>query len=109
MHARNVVGVSLRCRRVVGRDQQLVVRDEARRAVDDVAVVDEEARVLEALSQRVAEVPLDARTIDRHAQQQQPEQHGELVRVAEPAQVRRQLRRTGKKLVAGTQAFLDPR
>ena len=99
----------LRGRRVVGRDQQLVVRDEARRAVDDVAVVDEEARALEALSQRAADVPLDARTIDRDAEQQQPEQHGELVRVAEPTQVRRQLGRPGEELVAGTEPFLDPR
>ena len=85
------------------------MRDEARRAVDDVAVVDEEARAFEALSQRAADVPLDARTIDWHAQQQQPEQHGELVRVAEPTQIRRQLGGSGKKLIAGTQAFLDPR
>ena len=106
---RNVVGVSLRRRRVVGRDQQLVVRDEARRAVDDVAVVDEEARALEALSQRAAEVPFDPSTVDRDAQQQQPEQHGELVRVAEPTQVGRQLGRPREELVAGTQAFLDPR
>ena len=85
------------------------MRDEARRAVDDVAVVDEKAGVLEAPPEPAADEPVDARTVDRDAEQQQPQQHRELVRVAEPTQVGRQLAATGEELVARAEPFLDPR
>jgi len=51
-----VVGVGLGGARVVGGDQQRVVRNEPRRHVDDVGVVDEEAGTPEALEQLVADV-----------------------------------------------------
>ncbi len=48
VHARHVICIGLCPTRVVGRDQQLVVRDEARRAVDDFAVLDEQPGAREA-------------------------------------------------------------
>jgi hypothetical protein len=76
---------------VVGGDQELVVRDEARRAVEDVTRMNEEASGLEALTKLAADVRLDARTVDGNTEQEESEQHGELVAVAEPPEVRRQL------------------
>ena len=44
VHARHVVGVRVCRARVIGGDQQLVVRDETRRPVDDVSLLDEQSR-----------------------------------------------------------------
>ena len=107
VHAGYVVGVRLCGARVVGGDQQLVVRDEARRPVDVVPVVDEKPGTLEALPQLVADVLLDAPTGDGDAEQEEAEQHGELVRVAETSQVGRKLGRPGQELVARCEPLLD--
>ena len=56
VHAGDVVGVRLCGARVVGGDQELVVRDEARGPVDGVPVGDEKAGTLEVLPQLVADV-----------------------------------------------------
>ena len=45
---------------------------------------------------------------DGNAEQEESEKHGQLVRVAEPSQVRRQLRRAREELVAGRKPLLDP-
>ena len=45
---------------------------------------------------------------DGNAEQEEPQQHGQLVRVAEPPQVRRQLGRTREELVARREPLLDP-
>ena len=54
MHAWHMVGVRLCRARMIGRDQQLVVRDEARRPVDDLGVVDEKLGSREARPQLCA-------------------------------------------------------
>ena len=109
VHAGDVIRVGLRGAGVVGGDQELVVRDEARGPVDDVPVADEEAGGREMLPQLAADVRLDLRTGDGDPEQEEPKQHGELVRVAEPSQVRRQLGRARQELVAGREPLLDPR
>jgi hypothetical protein len=48
--AGDVIGVRVRSARVVGGDQQLVVGDDPRRAVDVLAVLDQEARAVEQLA-----------------------------------------------------------
>ena len=108
MHARHVVGVRFWRARVIGRDQQLVVRDEAGRPVDDVGVLDEKPGSGEARLQLRAPTSSSTRARDGNAEQEEPEQHGELVRVAEPPQVRRQLGRAREELVAGREPLLDP-
>jgi hypothetical protein len=77
---------------VVGRDEQLVVRDEARGTVDDLGVVDEEPGAAEASPQLPADELVGVRTRHGHPEQEKPEQHCQLVCVTEPPQVRRQLR-----------------
>ena len=106
--ARYVVGVCLRGARMIGCDQQLVVRDESRGAVHDRGLVDEQPRLREALLQLRAHQPIDTLARDGNAEQEEAKQHGELVRVAEAAEVRRQLGRACQELVLGRQALLDP-
>jgi len=47
VHARHMVSVRFSRARMIGGDQQLVVRDDSRSAVDHLAVVDEEANLRE--------------------------------------------------------------
>jgi hypothetical protein len=102
-----MVGVRLCGARMIGRDQQLVVRDEARRPVDDLGILDEKLGSRKARLQLCAHELIDARTRDRNAKQEESEKHGQLVRVAEPSQVGRQLGRTREELVAGSEPLLD--
>jgi hypothetical protein len=76
---------------VVGRDQQLVVRDQPRRPVDDVAVVDEQAGAGDQRTKLLAYELVDPIARDRHAEEEESQQHRELVGGAEPPQVGRQL------------------
>jgi hypothetical protein len=62
VHARHVVGVCFSCACMIGRDQQLVVRDDPRRAVDDLAVPDEKAGSCEPRSQLCAHELVETRT-----------------------------------------------
>ena len=106
MHARDVVGVLFRRTRVVGRDQQLVVRDEPRRAVDRLGVRESRpaARGGPAAARPRA---VDARARNGNAEQKEAEQDGQLVPVAEPSQVGRKLGRAREQLVAGGEPLLD--
>ena len=107
VHARHVVGVRFCCARMVGRDQQLVVRDESRRPMDDLSVVDEKPGSREARPQLRADEIVESRARDGDAEQEEPQQHGQLVRIAEPPQVRRQLGRAREELVARREPLLD--
>ena len=107
MHARHVVRVSFRCGRMIGRDQQLVVRDEPGGAVNDVSVVDEQSGSCESGAQLVVDELVEALACNGNAEQEEPEKHGQLVGVAEPSQVGRQLGRPREELVAGREPLLD--
>ena len=72
-----------------------------------VAGVDEQPGPREPRAQLRPDERLDPRPLDRHAEEEQPQQHGELVRVAEPPQVRRQLGRPREQLVGRREPFLD--
>ena len=63
VHARHVVGVRFRGARMIGRDQQLVVRDEARRPVDDLGVLDEKPGSREARLQLRAHELIEAQRV----------------------------------------------
>ena len=91
---------------MVGRDQQLIVRDESRRPVNGVGVVDE-ARLPRGAPAVRAEELVEACAFDGNTEQEQSEQHGQLIRVAEPSQVGRQLGRAGEQLVPGCEPLLD--
>jgi hypothetical protein len=79
VHAWDVIGMAFRERRMIRCDQQLVVRDDARGAVNDVSVLDEQARCPEALAKSPLEQRLEARAPDRDAEQEEPDEHGEPV------------------------------
>jgi hypothetical protein len=51
VHARHMVGVGFSRARMIRRDEQLVVRDDPRRAMDDLAVLDEKAGLRKPRSQ----------------------------------------------------------
>jgi hypothetical protein len=106
--ARHVVGVLLHSSRLVGRDQELVVRHDPRRPVDEIAVLHEQGRARERRAEPFVHELVQARPFHRHAEEEEPQEHRELVRVAEPAQVGRQLRRPRQQLLSGGQPFLDP-
>ena len=59
--------------------------------MDDLCVSDEKPGSREARQQLRAHELVEARACDGNAEQEESEQHGQLVRVAEPSQVRRQL------------------
>jgi hypothetical protein len=61
----------------------------------------------EALPELDPDEVSEAGSVDGDAEQEEPEEHGELVRVAQPSQVRRQLGRPREELVARREAFLD--
>ena len=107
MHARHVVGVGFCAARMIRGDEQLVVRDEACRPVDDLCVLHEQPGSREALPQLRADELVEARARDGNAEHEESEKHGQLVRVAEPSQVRRQLGRAGEELVARREPLLD--
>jgi hypothetical protein len=107
MHAWHMVGVGFCSARMIGRDQQLVVRDEARRPVDDLGVLDEKLGSREARLQLRAHELIEACARDGNAKQEESEKHGQLVRVAESSQVGRQLGRAREELVAGCEPLLD--
>ena len=50
---------------------------------------------------------VEALARDRNAEQEEPDEHGQLVRVADPMQVRRQLGRSEQKVIAGGEPLLD--
>ena len=100
MHAGDVVGVAVGGR-VIGRDQQLVVRNDARRAANGLALVDEQAGCARRARKLRVDELVEPLARDGHAEQEEPDEHGELVGVAEPSQVRGQLRRPGEEVVAG--------
>jgi hypothetical protein len=89
--ARHVIGVRYRGVGVIGRDEQLVVRNDARSPVDDLHVPDEKPCAGEAPQQLVVDELVNARVRHRDAEKEEPEQHCQRVRVAEPPQVRREL------------------
>ena len=109
MNTRHVIGVSLGGRGLIGGDQQLVVRHEARGAVDDIVLVHEQPGACETRSKLRADELVDACPRDGNAEQKEPEQHGELVAVAQPPQVRGQLGRPREQLVARCEPLLDAR
>ena len=107
MHARDMVGVRFCRTRVVGRDQQFVVRDESRRPVHDVGVVHEQPGSREVRLQLRAHELVESRACDGNTEQEESEQHGQLIRFAEPSQIGRQLGRAGEELVPGREPLLD--
>ena len=108
MHPRHVVGVALRGAGVIGRHEQVVVGNETRSPVDELRVLDEKPCTLEEPPQLVADELVDARTRHRNAEQEEPQQHGQLIRVAEPPHVGGELGRAREELVAGSHSLLDP-
>ena len=106
VHARDVVGVAVR-RRVIGRDQQLVVRNDARGSANGLAVVDEQTGAGKAVAKLRVDELVEPLARDGHAEQEEPDEQRELVGVAEPSQVRGQLRRPGEEVVAGRKPLLD--
>ena len=102
--ARHVVGVTLGPAGVVGRDQQLVVGDEPRRGVDELAVHHEQAGTVEVRPQPAPDELLDAGPRDGHAEEEEPEEDGQLVRVAESAEVGGQLGRAREQVILGRRA-----
>jgi hypothetical protein len=107
VHARHVVHVSFRCGRMIGSDQQLVVRDEPGGAMKCLPVVDKQSGSHESGAQLVGDELLDALACDGNAEQEEPEKHGQLVGIAEPSQVGRQLGRPREELVARREPLLD--
>ncbi len=109
MNTRHVIGVSFGGRGLIGGDQQLVVRHEARGAVDDIVLVHEQPGARETRSKLRTDQLVDACPRHGNAEQKEPEQHGQLVAVAEPPQVRGQLGRPREQLVARCEPLLDAR
>jgi hypothetical protein len=77
--------------------------------VHRVAVVDEQPGSREPGPQLRADEVVEPSAQDGNGEQEEPQQYGQLVRVAEPAEVGRQLRRACEELVTGCEPFLDPR
>jgi hypothetical protein len=107
VHARHVVGVPVCGGAVIGRDQQLVVRDEARGAADKFVVRGEQACFPEPRTKLVVEKLVDALARDGNAEQEEPDEHRQLVGLADPMQVGRQLGRPQQEVVAGREQLLD--
>jgi hypothetical protein len=91
VNAWHVVAVRFRGAGSIGRDEQLVVGNEARSAVEDVVVLDEKPCTDEEPSELGGDELVDPRTRHGNAEQEEPQQHCEDVRVAEPPEVRREL------------------
>jgi hypothetical protein len=105
--ARHVVRVLLGPAGVVGRDQQLVMGDEPRRGVDKRAVHHEQARTVEVRLQPAPDELLEAGSRDGYAEEEEPEEDGQFVRVAEPAEVGGQLGRAREQVILGPEPALD--
>jgi hypothetical protein len=75
--------------------------------VNRLGVLHEQPGAREACPQLCAHELVEARAWDGDAEEKEPEKHGQLVRVAEPSQVGRQLGRAGEELVAGREPVLD--
>ena len=67
------------------------MRNEARSPVNDLRVPDEKPGTRETPQQLVIDEFVDSRTRHGHAEQEEPEQYRQHVRVAEAPQVRREL------------------
>ena len=75
--------------------------------MDDVVLCGKQAYVREPCKKLVVEELVEALARDRNAEQEEPDEHGQLVRVADPMQVRRQLGRSEQKVIAGGEPLLD--
>jgi hypothetical protein len=75
--------------------------------VYDVSIVDKQAGSHEVHLQLPAHELLEPRAGDGNTEQEESEQHGQLIRVAEPSEVGRQLGRAGEELVPGCEPLLD--
>jgi hypothetical protein len=107
VHARHVVGVPVRRGAVIGCDQQLVVRDDARRPANRLVVRDEQRGFGEPFAKLLFDELADALACDGNAEQEEADENRQLVGLAEPSQVRGQLGRSCEELVAGREALLD--
>jgi hypothetical protein len=76
VHAGHMVGVGFRRARIIGRDQQLVVRDEARGPVHDLGVLDEKPGSREARPQLRAHELIEAQVCNGNAEQEESQKHG---------------------------------
>ena len=75
--------------------------------MDDLSVLDEKPGSREARLQLRADEIVESRACHGDAEQEEPQQHGQLVRIAQPPQVRRQLGRAREELVARREPLLD--
>ena len=94
---------------MIGGDQQLVVRNDARGSANGVALVDEQPGPREPCAKLRADELVETLARDGNAEQEEPDEQRRLVRVAEPSQVCGQLRRSREELVAGREPPLDLR
>ena len=62
---------------------------------------------MEVRPQLIADELLEPGPRDGHSEEEEPEEDGELVRVAEPAEVGGQLGRAREEVVVGREPFLD--
>ena len=85
------------------------MRNDARCPANGIALVDEEPGLREACTKVRADELVETLARDGNAEQEEPDEQRRLVRVADPAQVRGQLRRSREKLLAGREAPLDLR
>ena len=76
--------------------------------MDEVAVPHEQGHAGERRTKPCVHELVHARPCNRHAEEKEPQEHRELVRVAEPAQIGRQLRRPRQQLLSGREPLLDP-
>jgi len=83
------------------------MRDEPRRAVDGVVLFDEQRCFGQKIPKLRADEGIEPLARDGHPEQEQAKQHRQLVRVAEPPEVSRQLGRSREQLVTCRQALLD--
>jgi hypothetical protein len=75
--------------------------------VDDLAVLHEQAGTMEVRPQFVADELVEPGRRDGHSEEEESEEDGQLVRVAEPSQVGRELGGARKEVVVGREPFLD--
>ena len=107
MHAGHVVRVPVRGGAVIRRDQKLVVRDDAGRPANRAFVGNEQPGLRDQCSKLLVDELVDAIARDGYAEQEEPDEQRQLVRLAEAAQVGGQLGRPHEKLVPGREPPLD--
>jgi hypothetical protein len=83
------------------------VRDDARRAANRAFVGDEQPGLREQCLKLLVDELVDAIARDGNAEQEEPDEQRQLVRLAEPAQVGGQLGRPHEELVPGREPPLD--